>query len=153
VAVSFIGGGNCPRVPGENHRPVTSHWQTLSQYTWSWTGFELTTYKWWQALIAQVVVNPSTVRSRPRRSLALGKDLVKSYKNTQLTVFLYHFWNILRKIRCLLDISFNVFKRRSTNILRNIGSRKSSYFQRPISDEPIKPLGIYQHDGFKDVYF
>jgi hypothetical protein len=34
-----------------------------------------------------------------------------------------------------------------------IGSRKSSYFQRPISDEPIKPLGIYQHDGFKDVYF
>jgi hypothetical protein len=25
MAVSFIGG-----VPGENHRPVTSHWQTLS---------------------------------------------------------------------------------------------------------------------------
>jgi hypothetical protein len=28
VAVSFIGGGN--GVPGENHRPVASHWQTLS---------------------------------------------------------------------------------------------------------------------------
>jgi hypothetical protein len=25
MAVSFIGGG-----PGENHRPVESHWQTLS---------------------------------------------------------------------------------------------------------------------------
>ena len=25
MAVSFIGG-----IPGENHRPVTSHWQTLS---------------------------------------------------------------------------------------------------------------------------
>jgi hypothetical protein len=27
VAVSFIRGGN--RVPGENHWPVASHWQTL----------------------------------------------------------------------------------------------------------------------------
>ena len=36
-------------VPAENHRPVASHWQTLShnvcckEYTLSWTGFELTT--------------------------------------------------------------------------------------------------------------
>jgi len=29
VVVSFIGGGN-RRVPGENHWPVPSHWQTLS---------------------------------------------------------------------------------------------------------------------------
>ena len=36
--------------PGENHRPVASHWQTLShnvvlciEYTSPWTGFELTT--------------------------------------------------------------------------------------------------------------
>ena len=28
VAVSFIDGGN--RLPGENHRPVASHWRTLS---------------------------------------------------------------------------------------------------------------------------
>jgi hypothetical protein len=28
VAVSFIGGGN--GVPGENHRPVDSHWQIVS---------------------------------------------------------------------------------------------------------------------------
>jgi hypothetical protein len=36
-------------VPGENHRPVTSHWQTLSQnlvlrYTSPWAGFELTVF-------------------------------------------------------------------------------------------------------------
>ena len=33
-------------VPGENHRPAPSHWQTLSHciiYTSSWPGFELTT--------------------------------------------------------------------------------------------------------------
>ena len=34
-------------VPGENHRPVATHWQTLShsciEYTSPWTGFELTT--------------------------------------------------------------------------------------------------------------
>ena len=28
LAVSFIGGGN--QSNGENHRPATSHWQTLS---------------------------------------------------------------------------------------------------------------------------
>jgi len=36
-------------IPGENHRPAASHWQTWSQficcieYTSPWTGFELTT--------------------------------------------------------------------------------------------------------------
>ena len=34
-------------VPGENHRPVASHWRTLSQwfiqYTSPWTEFQLTT--------------------------------------------------------------------------------------------------------------
>jgi len=33
------------RIPGENHRPVASHWQTLShnvEYTSPWAGFELT---------------------------------------------------------------------------------------------------------------
>ena len=36
-------------VPGENHRPATSHWQTLSHnvvsstYTSLWAGYELTT--------------------------------------------------------------------------------------------------------------
>ena len=37
------------RVPGENHRPVASHWQTLSHNVVStspWTGFELTLL-WW----------------------------------------------------------------------------------------------------------
>ena len=31
ISVTFIGEGNGKgRVPGENHRPLTSHWQTLS---------------------------------------------------------------------------------------------------------------------------
>ena len=34
-------------VPGKNHRPVASHWQTLShnntEYSLPWTGFKLTT--------------------------------------------------------------------------------------------------------------
>jgi hypothetical protein len=30
-------------VPGENHRPVASHWQYYIEYTSAWTGFELTT--------------------------------------------------------------------------------------------------------------
>ena len=46
VDVSFIGEET--RVSGENHRPVASHLQTLSQrycieYTSLWSGFELTT--------------------------------------------------------------------------------------------------------------
>ena len=30
-------------VPGENHRPVASHWQYYIEYISAWTGFELTT--------------------------------------------------------------------------------------------------------------
>jgi hypothetical protein len=43
VAVNFIGRGN--GVPGENHRPITSHWQTfhIMLYTSPWLRFELTT--------------------------------------------------------------------------------------------------------------
>ena len=37
MAVSFIGG-----LPGENHRPATSHWQILSHYV-VLIGIELTT--------------------------------------------------------------------------------------------------------------
>jgi hypothetical protein len=36
------------KVPGENHRPAASHWQTWSQccieYTSPWTGFKLTIF-------------------------------------------------------------------------------------------------------------
>ena len=50
-------------IPGENHRPVASHWQTLSH------NVSLSTRRhergsilqllWWYTLIAQVVVNPT----------------------------------------------------------------------------------------------
>ena len=53
-------------VPIENHRPVESHYQTLSQnvvlITPTMSGFEFTTLV---VVIAQVVVNPTTIRSRP----------------------------------------------------------------------------------------
>ena len=44
-------------VPGENHWPVASHWQTLSCNTSSWTGFELIT------LVVIGTLNPTTIRS------------------------------------------------------------------------------------------
>ena len=55
--------------PRENHRPVASHWQTLSHNVVLSTprhkrGSNSQLY-WWRALIAQVVVNPTSIRSRP----------------------------------------------------------------------------------------
>ena len=58
-------------VPGENHRLAASHWQTLSynvvstEYISPWTGFELTTL-----MVAQVVVNPTSMRARSRLPLS-----------------------------------------------------------------------------------
>ena len=48
-------------VTGESLKPAASHWQTssynvVSSTTSPWTGFSLTTL-WWEALIAQIVVN------------------------------------------------------------------------------------------------
>jgi hypothetical protein len=56
------------RVSGENHRPVASHWETLSHNVASNTprherGSNSQLY-WWYELIAQIVVNPLTIRSR-----------------------------------------------------------------------------------------
>ena len=60
-------------VLGENHRPVASRWQNLSHNVVSNTPHHErgsnSQIKWWQALIAQVVLNPTTIRSRPRRPL------------------------------------------------------------------------------------
>ena len=69
--ISVIGGGN--RSTRINHRPATSHWQTLShnvvlEYTSPWAGFELTKL---------VVINIDaldgykSMRSRPWRLLFL----------------------------------------------------------------------------------
>jgi hypothetical protein len=58
-------------VPGENHRSVASHWQTLSHnVVLSAPCHERGSnshLQWWRALITQVVVNPTTMRSRSRR--------------------------------------------------------------------------------------
>ena len=60
------------RAPAENHRPVTSHWQTLSHNVVSSTPRHErdsnSQLQWWWALSAQVVVNPTTIRSQPWRS-------------------------------------------------------------------------------------
>jgi hypothetical protein len=58
-------------LPEENHWPATSHWQTLShnvvlEDTSPWTGFELNLSGDWHWLHRyNVVVNPTTIRSRP----------------------------------------------------------------------------------------
>ena len=63
------------RVPRENHQPVTRHWQTLSHNVISSTPrHELDSnsqLEWWYALITQVMVNPTTIRSRPQQPLRM----------------------------------------------------------------------------------
>ena len=49
-------------VPGENHLPAVSHWQTLFHNIVS--GFELTTLV---VLSIDCIGSSSTIRSRPRR--------------------------------------------------------------------------------------
>ena len=55
----------------ENHLPVASHWQTLSHNVVSSTPLHVREWnsqrQWWYALIAQVFVNLTTMRWRPRR--------------------------------------------------------------------------------------
>ena len=57
---------------GENHRPVASHWHTVSHSVVSSTLLlsRVRTHSvstWWWVLIAEVFVNLTTIRSRPRR--------------------------------------------------------------------------------------
>jgi hypothetical protein len=47
-------------VPGENHRPAASHWQTLSHNVLSSTPNQ-------SGIRTHNVVNPTTIRSWPRR--------------------------------------------------------------------------------------
>ena len=65
------------RLPWENHRPVTSHWHILSHNVASSTPHHEwdsnSQLKWWYALIAQVGVNPSTLRSQPRWPCGVSK--------------------------------------------------------------------------------
>ena len=55
----------------ENHRPVASHWQTVSHNVVQLANERNSNsqlYRW-KALIAHVVVIPTNIRSRPRRPL------------------------------------------------------------------------------------
>ena len=56
-------------VPGENHRSVACHWQTLSHNVVSSTPRlergSISQLLWWSALIAHVVINPTPIQSRP----------------------------------------------------------------------------------------
>ena len=60
-------------VPRENHWPAASHWQTLAHNVVSSTPLherDSTSHLWWwYSPIALVVVNPTTIRSWPRRPL------------------------------------------------------------------------------------
>ena len=77
-------------VPGENHRPVGSHWQTWSHNVVSSTPchervrtLNVSGDRHW--LIAQVVVNPTTIPSQPWRSPDLmRKENLVSYLNISM---------------------------------------------------------------------
>jgi hypothetical protein len=80
VAISYIGGRNL--VPWENHWPAASHWQNLSHNVVSSTSRlsgVLTQRLWWEALIAQVVVNSTTILSQPWWPLILVNN--SNYKH------------------------------------------------------------------------
>ena len=78
------------RVPRENHWNIASHKQTLSHNVVLSTPCHQrdsnSQFQWWLALIAQVVVNPTTIRSRPRQ-LALKKVLFNVKNQHQLQCF------------------------------------------------------------------
>ena len=78
---------------GENHRPVASHLQTLShnvissthRHVWN----SISQFVWWQALIAQVVVIPTDIRSRPRLSQTNYRLIKDIYKYSEYIYNLY----------------------------------------------------------------
>ena len=79
-------------VPGENHRHTASHWQTQSHNVVSSTHrHELgsnSQLKWWKALIAQVVVNPTTILLK-EISFILIADVILHWRDIKVQ------WNIL----------------------------------------------------------
>jgi hypothetical protein len=98
-------------VPAENHRPVASHWQTCIEYTSPWTGFKLTTLVVIGTNV-HVVVNPTTIRSRPGRHLRpsviitnvpICHNINDSFTECDINkTFLLHmtcFWNNLHQVR------------------------------------------------------
>jgi hypothetical protein len=135
-------------VSGENQRPIASHWQTLShnvvsstsRHEWGSNSQLLRLY----ALIAHLVVNPTTIRSRARRPSLSNEIKFKSISMATFfrRIFRYSdFWwkyadeaNIYKKIIS----KFSVLKPRS-QIKRNIYLGRSlhvlfqKHVRKPIS--------------------
>ena len=71
------------RVPGENQRHVASHWHGFFDCcTPPWMGFELTTLVMIDTYCTgtNVVVNPTTIRSRPQYPLPISPTFSSTYK-------------------------------------------------------------------------
>ena len=67
MAISFIGGGN-QRKPPTCRKSLQTLSHNVYQVHLAWAGFKLTSLVV-IALIAQIVINPTTIRSRPWRPL------------------------------------------------------------------------------------
>ena len=66
-------------VPSENHRPIVSHWQTLSHCCIQYTSQLYVIY----ILIAHVVVNPTTIRPRQSR---IKVNLFPNHRSTLVSL-------------------------------------------------------------------
>jgi len=67
MTVSFIGGGN-RGVPDENHRPVERHWHIFRIMLYR-VHIPMNVVRTHSVNGDKVDINPTTIQSRPRRSL------------------------------------------------------------------------------------
>jgi hypothetical protein len=101
--------------PKENHRPVASHWQTLSHNVIHLALIEIQT-QWWQTMIAWIVVNPTTIRSQPHQPLT-------GIGNHSFDLLIEHYWygNILYLWKSIRQANI------ATVILWQMDFHKSTY--------------------------
>jgi hypothetical protein len=101
--------------PKENHRPVASHWQTLSHNVVHLALIEIQT-QWWQTMIAWIVVNPTTIRSQPHQPLT-------GIGNHSFDLLIEHYWygNILYLWKSIRQANI------ATVILWQMDFHKSTY--------------------------
>ena len=64
-----------PRVPRENHRPAASHWQILSHNVVS-SRPRMSGFRTLNVSIAQVVINTTTIWSRPWQPCKLARTTI-----------------------------------------------------------------------------
>ena len=100
--------------PGENHRPVASHWQTLMFYTSSWSRFELTT---------SVVIGTDSIGSC-KPPIDWSSSYVGKFNNTQaiselVTAFGKNGW-VVTKTLSHLDTTMCLLLLRNLQKLSNV---------------------------------